>query len=130
MEVFRILFIIFSINFSKVACECLELSSIKNFNSSYFYNGRWYLTKSYNQLISYLDGNCAYMDFTKSNELTTCVVDDVGENRVFEFPYELSKNSELNFSFNTSVPLMGIDYEVSAKVRKKTKKKIKNFITT
>jgi hypothetical protein len=29
----------------------------------------------------------------------------------------LSANSELKFSFNMSVPLMGIDFEADAKVR-------------
>jgi hypothetical protein len=57
------------------------------------------------------------LEFTKSNEFATSVVDDVGENRGFDFGYDLSANSELKFSFNMSVPLMGIDFETDAKVR-------------
>lgn len=116
MEAFRIFLSIFIINLSKVSSECLEFPPMENFNSSFFFSGKWFVAKSFNQLIPYLDGNCALVEFTKPNEFSTSVVDDVGENRVFDFTYELQENSELKFSFNMSVPLMGVDYEADAKV--------------
>lgn len=115
MEVFTILITLTIC--SKVSSECLEFPPINNFNSSFFYDARWYLTKSYNQLIPHLDGNCAFIEFTKQNELVTSVVNDDGESQGFEFNYEFLGNNVLSFSFNMSVPLMGIFVETHARVR-------------
>lgn len=101
---------------SKVSFGCQNVTSMSNFNSSAFYSGRWYVTQSFNHLIHYLDGNCAFLAFRSKNEITTNVVDDVGQNRTFGINYEVQKGGEIEVSYNVS--LIGADDKIISRVRK------------
>lgn len=101
---------------SNTTTECSKLSYLNPFNSSEFYSGRWHVVSAFNQLIHYLDGDCALMDFSTPNEIATSVIDQVRQNRTFKFPFEIESDDKLNLSFNVST-LVGEDYEIDVKVR-------------
>lgn len=100
---------------SHASSKCANLSSLDQFNSSEFYSGRWYVVSAFNQLIHYLDGDCALMDFSTPNEIVTSVIDRVRQNRTFKFPFEIENDDKRILSFNVSA-LVGEEYEIDVKV--------------
>lgn len=115
MEIFIIISTVLLVSASNVSLECSKLSYLDQFNSSRFYSGRWHVVSAFNQLIHYLDGDCALMDFSTPNEIATSVIDQVRQNRTFKFPLEIETGDKLNLSFNVST-LVGEEYEIDVKV--------------
>lgn len=116
LELFIIISTVMMASASNASTECSKLSYLDQFNSSEFYSGRWHIVSAFNQLIHYLDGDCALMDFSTPNEIATSIIDQVRQNRTFKFPFEIEIGGDkLNLSFNVST-LVGEEYEIDVKV--------------